>query len=89
MKIERRFTKTFKDAYSSIEFHTTTSEIRNPDGSIVFSLEGVEVPTSWSQVAADVIAQKYFRKAGIPTAVKKVKEKGIPEFLWRSVSMKY
>ena len=85
MKIERRFTKTFKDAYSSIEFHTTTSEIRNPDGSIVFSLEGVEVPTSWSQVAADVIAQKYFRKAGIPTAVKKVKEKGIPEFLWRSV----
>jgi len=85
MKIERRFTQQNQDAYASIEFHKTTSEIRNPDGSVVFSLESVEVPTSWSQVAADVIAQKYFRKAGVPTQLKKVKEKGIPEFLWRSV----
>ncbi len=42
-------------------------------------------PTSWSQVACDVIAQKYFRKAGVPARLKKVKEKGVPEFLWRSV----
>ena len=86
MKIERRFTKENQDAYADIEFHTTTSEIRNPDGTIVFSLEAVEVPVSWSQVAADVIAQKYFRKAGIMSKLKRVKEKGIPEFLWRSVS---
>ncbi len=85
MKIERRFTQQNQDAYASIEFHKTTSEIRNPDGSVVFHLDAVEVPTSWSQVAADVIAQKYFRKAGVPTRLKKVKEKGIPEFLWRSV----
>ncbi|MCL4129466.1 UNVERIFIED_CONTAM: hypothetical protein GTU68_034092, partial [Idotea baltica] len=65
MKIERRFTQENKDAYADIAFHQTTSEIRNPDGSVVFSLEGVEVPESWSQVAADVIAQKYFRKAGV------------------------
>ena len=85
MKIERRFTQEAQDAYASIAFHKTTSEIRNPDGSVVFSLDDVEVPESWSQVAADVIAQKYFRKAGVPAHLKKVKEKGVPEFLWRSV----
>jgi ribonucleoside-diphosphate reductase alpha chain len=85
MKIDRRFTDSKKDAYASIEFHKTTSEIRNPDGSVVFSLENVEVPKSWSQVAADVIAQKYFRKAGVPASLKRVAEKGVPKFLWRSV----
>ncbi|MCW9043761.1 MAG: vitamin B12-dependent ribonucleotide reductase [Pseudopelagicola sp.] len=85
MKIERNFTKAGKDAYASLDFATTVSEIRNPDGTIVFRLDDVEVPTSWSQVASDVIAQKYFRKAGVPTKTKKVKEKGVPEFLWRSV----
>ena len=85
MKIDRKFTKAGQDAYADIEFGTTTSEIRNPDGTIVFRLEGLEVPDSWSQVASDVIAQKYFRKAGVPAALKKVKEKGVPEFLWRSV----
>ncbi|SPF80119.1 vitamin B12-dependent ribonucleotide reductase [Pseudoprimorskyibacter insulae] len=85
MKIERKFTTAGQDAYDSIEFVTTGSEIRNPDGSIVFKLDDVEVPASWSQVASDVIAQKYFRKAGVPTELKKVKEAGVPEFLWRSV----
>ena len=85
MKIERIFTKSGQDAYADIEFRTVSSEIRNPDGTIVFKLDECEVPQKWSQVASDVIAQKYFRKAGVPTAVKKVKEKGVPEFLWRSV----
>ncbi len=85
MKIERKFTKAGQGAYSELDFATTASEIRNPDGTIVFKLEECEVPTSWSQVASDVIAQKYFRKAGVPAALKKVKEKGVPEFLWRSV----
>lgn len=85
MKIERKFTKAGQDAYAELEFVTTESEIRNPDGSIVFHLDNVEVPASWSQVASDVIAQKYFRKAGVPAKMKKVKEKGVPEFLWRSV----
>ncbi|MEL7105471.1 MAG: vitamin B12-dependent ribonucleotide reductase [Pseudomonadota bacterium] len=83
MQIERRFTKAGKDAYDGIEFTTTSSEIRNPDGTVVFKLDDVEVPTSWSQVASDVIAQKYFRKAGVPTDLKPVKERGVPEFLWR------
>ena len=85
MKIERRFTKKKTEAYGEITFRTTSSEIRNPDGSVVFKLDNMEVPESWSQVAADVLAQKYFRKAGVPAALKPVKEKGVPEFLWRKV----
>ena len=98
MHIERRFTETSKpaatkpasatsdSAYDSLAFNTTRSEIRNPDGSVVFSLENVEVPAGWSQVASDVLAQKYFRKAGVPARLKKVEETGIPSFLWRSVA---
>jgi ribonucleoside-diphosphate reductase alpha chain len=85
MKIGRHFTTAGNCAYENIEFSLTSSEIKNPDGSIVFQLDRVEVPKSWSQVASDVIAQKYFRKAGVPTETKKVREKGVPEFLWRSV----
>ncbi|CUJ35001.1 Vitamin B12-dependent ribonucleotide reductase [Cognatishimia activa] len=85
MKIERKFTKAGQDAYADLDFISTTSEIRNPDGSIVFQAENVEIPAKWSQVASDVIAQKYFRKAGVPSKLKTVKEKGVPEFLWRSV----
>jgi ribonucleoside-diphosphate reductase alpha chain len=85
MKIERKFTKAGQDAYAALDFISTVSEIRNPDGTIVFRLDNVEVPAKWSQVASDVIAQKYFRKAGVPSKMKRVKEKGIPEFLWRSV----
>ncbi|WP_292294594.1 vitamin B12-dependent ribonucleotide reductase [Marivita sp.] len=85
MKIERRFTKAGQDAYAEIAFVTTRSEIRNPDGTTVFALDNLEVPASWSQVASDVIAQKYFRKAGVPVELKRVREEGVPEFLWRSV----
>src|SRR6056297_1370063 len=88
MKIERRFTKAGQDAYAELDFVTTSSEIRNPDGTTVFKLDNVEVPARWSQVASDVIAQKYFRKARVPAKVKRVKEKGVPKFLWRSVPAK-
>ncbi len=85
MKIDRIFTTPGQDAYADLNFISTVSEIRNPDGTVVFRLDDVEVPDSWSQVASDVIAQKYFRKAGVPSKLKRVKEKGVPEFLWRSV----
>ena len=85
MKIERRYTKAGQSAYAAITFRETVSEIRNPDGSVVFRLEGIEVPEAWSQVASDVLAQKYFRKAGVPAALKKVEENDVPSFLWRSV----
>jgi ribonucleoside-diphosphate reductase alpha chain len=85
MRIERKFTKAGTDAYSELDFTVTSSEIRNPDGKAVFRLDEVEVPGGWSQVASDIIAQKYFRKAGVPAALKPVREKGVPEFLWRHV----
>ena len=85
MRIERHYTQPGVSPYDLIAFATTKSEIRNPDGSVVFSLQGVEVPAAWSQVAADVLAQKYFRKAGIPARVKRVEEESVPSFLWRSV----
>src|SRR3954464_6566311 len=85
MRIERRFTKDGQPPYADIEFRLTTSEIRNPDGSVVFKAENVEVPAFWSQVASDVLAQKYFRKAGVPSRLKKVEEETVPSWLWRSV----
>lgn len=85
MRIERRHTTSGQSPYAGIDFRLTTSEIRNPDGSVVFKLENVEVPTEWSQVASDVLAQKYFRKAGVAARLKKVEEESVPSFLWRSV----
>src|SRR6185312_7115113 len=85
MRIERRNTTSGQSPYAAIDFRLTTSEIRNPDGSIVFRLENVEVPQFWSQVASDVLAQKYFRKAGVAARLKKVEEETVPSWLWRSV----
>ena len=86
MRIERRYTKDGQSPYAEIEFRLTTSEIRNPDGSVVFHADDVEVPAQWSQVASDVLAQKYFRKAGVPARLKKVEEETVPSWLWRSVA---
>ncbi len=86
MRIERRYTKAGQSPYAEIVFRLTTSEIRNPDGSIVFHADDVEVPEQWSQVASDVLAQKYFRKAGVPARLKKVEEETVPSWLWRSVA---
>jgi len=85
MRIERKFTTAGTSAYDGIEFRNATSEIRNPDGSVVFRLEDIAVPAQWSQVAADIIAQKYFRKAGVAKVLKKVEENSVPSWLWRSV----
>ncbi|MEQ8702250.1 MAG: vitamin B12-dependent ribonucleotide reductase, partial [Bauldia litoralis] len=86
MRIERHYTTKGEDAYQGIDFRTTKSEIRNPDGSIVFKLDDINVPSTWSQVASDILAQKYFRKAGVPARLKKVEENDVPSFLWRSVA---
>src|SRR5215510_5543532 len=82
---ERRLTKDGQSPYADIKFRLTTSEIRNPDGSVVFHADDVEVPEFWSQVASDVLAQKYFRKAGVPSRLKKFEESTVPSWLWRSV----
>ena len=85
MQIPRHFTKKNTGPYCGIDFRTISSEIRDPDGTIVFSHENIEVPSEWSQVACDVLAQKYFRKAGIPVYTNKVEENDVPSWLWRSI----
>ncbi|WP_188907382.1 vitamin B12-dependent ribonucleotide reductase [Aureimonas endophytica] len=86
MTIERRYTKAGESAYQAVEFRKATSEIRNPDGSVVFRLADIDVPAQFSQVAADILAQKYFRKAGVPARLRKVEENDVPSWLWRSVA---
>jgi ribonucleoside-diphosphate reductase alpha chain len=85
MKIARHFTTDGACPYDGIEFRITSSEIRNPDGSVVFSHTDIEVPASWSQVACDVLAQKYFRRAGVydDSDLVAVEEIGVPSWLWR------
>ena len=83
MKIKRRFTTKESGPYAGIDFHIVTSEIRNPNGSVVFKNDTVEVPKDWSQVASDIIAQKYFRNAGVPAVSRAVKDDTVPKWLWR------
>jgi hypothetical protein len=83
MRIKKRFTEASTSPYDSLVFTTRKSEIRNPDGSVAFLNEMVQVPESWSQVATDIIAQKYFRKAGIPVESNPIEEEGVPQWLWR------
>lgn len=85
MRINRKFTEMGADPFQNIEFEKRTSEIKNPDGSVVFKMEDVSVPKSWSQVATDIIAQKYFRKAGVPKILKKKEEEGVPKWLQQSL----
>ena len=68
MRIDRFFTAAGKSPYEGVAFRTATSEIRNPDGSVVFEMKDVLVPETWSQVAVDILAQKYFRRTGVPKA---------------------
>ena len=85
MRIQRRFTEPGRSPYDAIQFRESRSEIKNPDGSVVFALERFRVPSHWSQVAADILAQKYFRKAGVPAVSRRVEENSVPSWLWRSV----
>src|SRR5687768_10390231 len=84
MRIERHYTTDGQSPYAAIPFRTATREIRNPDGSIVFRLDGIEIPVAWSQVATAIIAQQYFRQAGVPARLKLVEENAVQSWLWRS-----
>ncbi|MCG3204207.1 MAG: hypothetical protein KCHDKBKB_00917 [Elusimicrobia bacterium] len=86
LTITPRFCLAGKDPYKTIEWDFRTSSISNPDGSVVFKMENIRIPKSWSQVATDIIAQKYFRRAGVPAVLKKIHESGIPEWLQRSTA---
>ena len=86
MQISRHFsTSKHQSVYDAIAFKKVDVVMKNPNGTAVFEALGTEVPEFWSQVACDVLAQKYFRKAGVAAALKKVEENTVPSWLWRSV----
>jgi ribonucleoside-diphosphate reductase alpha chain len=68
MQFTRHFTKEGVSPYDMFEYDYRTSVIKNPTGEVVFQMDNVEVPKQWSQIATDILAQKYFRKAGVPQA---------------------
>ena len=85
LKIDRKFTKTGKDPFQKLKWEKRDVEIRNFDGSTAFSMKDVNLPDNYSQVAANVLAQKYLRKAGVPKKLKKVKEPDVPIWLQKSI----
>ena len=84
MQITRRFTREGQDPFTGLTFAARSSVIRNPNGSVVFEMKDVMVPETWSQVAVDILAQKYFRRAGVPGRFDRVHEAGVPAWLQRS-----
>ena len=82
MEIERRYTTEGNDPYDGISFVERTSRIVNPDGSVAFEAK-IMAPEGWSQVAVDILAQKYCRKAGVAAQLKPVHEDGVPAWLQR------
>ena len=82
MEIERRYTTEGQDPYEGIAFVERTSRIVNPDGTVAFEAT-IIAPEAWSQVAIDILAQKYCRKAGVAAALRPVDEDGVPEWLQR------
>ncbi len=84
MKISRLFTAKTQTRDQDTIFEKRSSRITNPDGSVVFEAAEIDIPAGWSQVAVDIIAQKYFRRAGVPAVSKPVPEEGVPAWLWRS-----
>ena len=84
MRIPRHFTTAGHDPYEGVAFSKRASRIVNPDGSVVFEAADITMPAGWSQVAVDIMAQKYFRKTGVATELRRVPEEGVPAWLWRS-----
>jgi ribonucleoside-diphosphate reductase alpha chain len=82
-----KFSRTYSapgEPYAGVTFEPRTSRIVNPNGSMIFEAKDIQIPAGWTQVATDIIAQKYFRKAGVPSALKGIEEPDIPQWLWRS-----
>ena len=84
MHIPRKFTNPGQDPFAAIKFAPRSSRIVNPDGTVVFEMKDIQVPDAWSQVAVDILAQKYFRKAGVPLSVERIDEAGVPTWLQRA-----
>ena len=84
MRIERRFTEAGGDRYGGVAFAARDSRIVDPGGGVVFEAAGAIMPEAWSQVAVDIMAQKYFRRTGVARGLRSVPEDGVPVWLRRS-----
>src|SRR5262249_39434731 len=84
MQVTRRYTVAGQDPFAAFTFVPRTSRIANPDGSGVLERKDLPAPEGFSRVAVDILAQKYFRKAGVPSTSEHVPEEGIPQWLQRS-----
>lgn len=84
MDITRRLTWADKDVFDSVDWETRASEIKERDGQTVFFMPVVEVPVGWDQLATDILASRYLRRAGVPSETVKVVEAGVPAWLQRS-----
>ncbi|MDR1012264.1 MAG: vitamin B12-dependent ribonucleotide reductase [Coxiellaceae bacterium] len=84
MKIERLFTGSHNDPFTAIKFVKRSSKIKDQDSIENYYINNLEIPEFWSQMATDIIAQKYFRRSGIPVKIKKVSENNVPNWLQRS-----
>ena len=96
LQFDRYYTSSDTAVYDQFQYDYRTSVIRNPNGEVVFEMKNVEVPSHWSQIATDILAQKYFRKAGVPqpdgslgreTSIKQVAHR--MAHCWRTWGEKY
>ena len=86
MVIERRFTQVEKDPFDQFEWLTSDFIITNPDGSVAFEIKDISLPSGFEGNPGKVCAQKYMRKAGVPMAIRKIPEEGVPTWLQRSAA---
>lgn len=88
MQITRKYTTAGHDPYADIPFKTVSSEVRALDGRVIAKAADFKAPEAWSQVACDILAQKYFRRAGVPSKTRSVPEEDIPTWLRRKTPAK-
>ncbi len=87
LKIQRHFTKQGKHPFDELEYEKRSSVIAEPDGTVVFKLEGAEVPKNWTQLATDIVVSKYFRKAGVPGTGNEVSAKQVVHRIANTIRM--
>lgn len=83
MKFVRHFTSSDFPIEQQIKWKICESKITKSNGTVIFHMENIEVPNHWSQQAVNILAQKYFRKAGVPDRTQSFKEDNIPHWLWK------
>lgn len=87
MKITRKFTRQNDGPYADIAFKTVKSVLRKADGTVMSETGDFKVPESFSQVASDIMARKYFRRAEVPVKTRKVAEAGMPTWLHKRIAV--